>query len=611
LKLKDIYLRVGKMDKAADECLELARIHEGRGESARASDFVAEAHQLNPLLGPAPIPQSQDAAGWSGEAERAFGFEENIVASGPIAEPERDDLGGFEVREATSGLDLTQYQTGSLSDMGGFVTLPGGAPSRPYSEDERRSDHRPMGDLSDPFRYSDTLVSEDEEPSNPVADVMFNSAGDLASDTMSGILRDELEGIDFYIAQGYFEIARDTLERLRSEHGNHPEIVARYKRLGASGDLPPVPTTGELIDNSAIDSEPEQPMIDSTFGVDSSLISNGNGANGQPMIMSMEDDYGLGDDVSYTDEMTVDVQSMPSDGERKNVMPLMVHKESGPLDRDLLVQFNTSELINSPEFEALISSPSVTPEPEPIESPIEQASKPPSIPLPHRVGTSELMETFLSGLDASFADVGRSVEVEPPSPPAFFEETVEEEEPAYDYDQQEPEPPLASMPESLPSAELHDGEGVETELQAMLEDLKGNTGDLPQAIDYETHFNLGLAYKDMDLLDEAIEQFQMASKLATIAAIDGNYIQCCHMLGVCFKLKGMPKVAVMWFERGLRVQNRAEDEYQALRYEIGLCYEEMGNLPEAIEAFMEVFGIDVNYRSVGDKIKELQAAKNA
>src|SRR5262245_55851104 len=61
LKLKDIYLRAGIMDKAANECLQLARIHEGRGESARASDYLAEAHQLNPLLESTAAPaQTED-----------------------------------------------------------------------------------------------------------------------------------------------------------------------------------------------------------------------------------------------------------------------------------------------------------------------------------------------------------------------------------------------------------------------------------------------------------------------------------------------------------------------------------------------------------------------
>jgi hypothetical protein len=68
-------------------------------------------------------------------------------------------------------------------------------------------------------------------------------------------------------------------------------------------------------------------------------------------------------------------------------------------------------------------------------------------------------------------------------------------------------------------------------------------------------------------------------------------------------------VAVMWFERGLKIPNRLEDEYQALRFEIATCYEEMGELEKAIEVFTRVYGIDVNYRKVGEKIKQLQAVR--
>jgi hypothetical protein len=47
-----------------------------------------------------------------------------------------------------------------------------------------------------------------------------------------------------------------------------------------------------------------------------------------------------------------------------------------------------------------------------------------------------------------------------------------------------------------------------------------------------------------------------------------------------------------------------------LKYEIGLCYEEMGEFDKAIDILMEVYGTDVNYREVGEKLKQLQAAKN-
>jgi tetratricopeptide (TPR) repeat protein len=131
---------------------------------------------------------------------------------------------------------------------------------------------------------------------------------------------------------------------------------------------------------------------------------------------------------------------------------------------------------------------------------------------------------------------------------------------------------------------------------------------LKPLIDFETHYSLGLAYKDMELLDEAISEFQMAFRAAGTEDLEGDCINCCNMLGVCFKSKRLPKIAIMWFERGLKIQNRLEDEYQALRYEIGICYEEMGEIDKAIEAFMQVYGIDVNYRKVAEKLKQLQAA---
>src|SRR5262249_20234811 len=151
---------------------------------------------------------------------------------------------------------------------------------------------------------------------------------------------------------------------------------------------------------------------------------------------------------------------------------------------------------------------------------------------------------------------------------------------------------------------------VDNDLQEMLDDLRGNTAELKPTIDYETHYSLGLAYKDMGLVDEAIEQFQFAFRLAQGNSED-DHIQCCHMLGVCFHLKGMPKLAIMWYQRGLKVMNRSEDEYQALRFEIGLCYEEIGEVDRAIEAFTEVYGVDVNYRHVSEKIRQLQASRDA
>ena len=61
--------------------------------------------------------------------------------------------------------------------------------------------------------------------------------------------------------------------------------------------------------------------------------------------------------------------------------------------------------------------------------------------------------------------------------------------------------------------------------------------------DYDTRYNLGIAYKEMGLIDEAIAEFQLAAK------DEARVLECSSMLGICFLEKGMPKLAMKWFEQ--------------------------------------------------------------
>jgi len=125
--------------------------------------------------------------------------------------------------------------------------------------------------------------------------------------------------------------------------------------------------------------------------------------------------------------------------------------------------------------------------------------------------------------------------------------------------------------------------------------------------DYETHYNLGLAYKEMDLFEEALEEFQIA--VAMVAPGDGTprYLQCCNLLGHCFMQKGVPRLALKWFQKGLDAPGASEDERQALRYELGAAYEQAGDLNRALDVFTEVYGINVSYRGVNERLRALQA----
>ena len=78
------------------------------------------------------------------------------------------------------------------------------------------------------------------------------------------------------------------------------------------------------------------------------------------------------------------------------------------------------------------------------------------------------------------------------------------------------------------------------------------------------------------------------------------------MLGHCFVEKGMPRAAVLWFKKGLDAPGRNPDEYKALQYELGSAYEAMGDLTRAVASFTEVYGVDVGYRDIAEKLESLQ-----
>jgi tetratricopeptide (TPR) repeat protein len=118
--------------------------------------------------------------------------------------------------------------------------------------------------------------------------------------------------------------------------------------------------------------------------------------------------------------------------------------------------------------------------------------------------------------------------------------------------------------------------------------------------DYETRYNLGIAYKEMGLVDEAIAEFQLAAK------DEARLLECASMLGMCFVEKGMPKLAVKWFEKGLSAPGRTDDEYKGIRYDLGDALEQSDAFDEGLAYFEEVYGQDASFRDVAERIERLR-----
>ncbi len=123
---------------------------------------------------------------------------------------------------------------------------------------------------------------------------------------------------------------------------------------------------------------------------------------------------------------------------------------------------------------------------------------------------------------------------------------------------------------------------------------------------FETHFSLGIAYREMELIDEAIREFQNALKVLAPPRHPREMIQCCGMLSTCFLEKGMPRSAIRWCESALGVSEISPHEALALRYDMGVAYSITGEANRALECFETVFSSDPGYRDIAQKIDELR-----
>jgi pilus assembly protein FimV len=125
--------------------------------------------------------------------------------------------------------------------------------------------------------------------------------------------------------------------------------------------------------------------------------------------------------------------------------------------------------------------------------------------------------------------------------------------------------------------------------------------------DPETHYNLGVAFREMGLLDEAIGELQKVCQAVDRGHTFPQLMQTYTWLAQCFLDKGVPEAAIRWYEKALKLAGIDEETRTALHYELASAYEAAGNRPEALHHFTEVYGSNIDYRDVGERIKALKS----
>jgi tetratricopeptide (TPR) repeat protein len=157
-----------------------------------------------------------------------------------------------------------------------------------------------------------------------------------------------------------------------------------------------------------------------------------------------------------------------------------------------------------------------------------------------------------------------------------------------------PAAPPASTAESGPLKEVFD------EFRAELGEMSADDEDL------ETHYNLGIAFREMGLLEEAISEFQKVAKATDRGRPFRYTMQCCTLLGLAFMEKGQPSIAAIWYERALQTPGNDPESVLALRYDLGVAQESAGEPEAALKSFSQVYAMNIDYRGVADRIAALQ-----
>jgi tetratricopeptide (TPR) repeat protein len=118
--------------------------------------------------------------------------------------------------------------------------------------------------------------------------------------------------------------------------------------------------------------------------------------------------------------------------------------------------------------------------------------------------------------------------------------------------------------------------------------------------DSETHYHLGIAYKEMELFDYAISEFELASSIPSMK------FDCYIMLGNCYMEKGDYNKSIEYYKICSKIPGLPNEKLARLHFNLGLAYEASGMVSAAIDTFNFVLKLDHSFSEARERIGKLQ-----
>jgi tetratricopeptide (TPR) repeat protein len=140
----------------------------------------------------------------------------------------------------------------------------------------------------------------------------------------------------------------------------------------------------------------------------------------------------------------------------------------------------------------------------------------------------------------------------------------------------------------------------EADFQEMLKRFKQGVAENVDEEDFESHYDLGVAYKEMGLIDEAVAEFQKALRGHT------NRVRSYEALGQCFVEKGQYQVAASVLSRAIALGEGDDHHLVGVLYLLGRAKEELSRDRDALDYYQRVFAVDIEFRDVADRISAIE-----
>ncbi len=133
----------------------------------------------------------------------------------------------------------------------------------------------------------------------------------------------------------------------------------------------------------------------------------------------------------------------------------------------------------------------------------------------------------------------------------------------------------------------------------MLDKFKEGISRNVDEADFESHYDLGIAFREMGLLDEAIGCFQKASRG------EAQRVRASEAMGQCFIDKSEPAVAMTVLERLTRDSNMNDAQLVGVLYLLGSASESLGRPADAASYYQRVIAVHIGFRDAGERLSAL------